>query len=68
VIFVSTIARWGQVAVSNVAYSSRGLWSIVLVWLASRWLGGRERVEGRLLAWRLAGAALMISAVTLVAA
>jgi drug/metabolite transporter (DMT)-like permease len=68
VIFVSTIARWGQVAVSNVAYSSRGLWSIVLVWLASRWLGGRERVEGRLLAWRLAGATLMISAVALVAA
>ena len=68
VIFVSTIARWGQVAVSNVAYSSRGLWSIVLVWFASRWLGGRERIEGRLLVWRLAGATLMISAVALVAA
>ena len=68
VIFVSTIARWGQAATSNVIYSSRGLWTIVLVWLAGGWLASREQAAGRLLVWRLAGAALMMSAVALVAA
>jgi drug/metabolite transporter (DMT)-like permease len=68
VIFVSTIARWGQAATSNVVYSSRGLWTIVLVWLAGGWLASREQAAGRLLVWRLAGAALMMSAVALVAA
>ena len=68
VLFVSTLARWGHAASSNVIYSSRGLWSVALVWLLGRWVKSREQAHGRLLAWRLAGAALMMSAIALVAA
>lgn len=65
-LFVCTIAFWGQAATSNVAYSSRGLWTIVLIWLAGHWVGSREQAHGRILAWRLAGALLMMSAIVLV--
>lgn len=67
VVFVSTIARWGHAAPINVIYSSRGLWSILLVWSCGRWLNSREAgLGGHVLAWRLAGAALMMSAILLV--
>jgi hypothetical protein len=67
VIFVSTIARWGHAAPVNVIYSSRGLWSILLVWTCGRWLHSRDTgLGGKVLGWRLAGAALMMSAIVLV--
>ena len=65
--FVSTIARWGHAAPVNVIYSSRGLWSVLLVWFCGRWVQSREAQLGRdVLAWRLAGATLMMSAILLV--
>ena len=54
VIFVSTIARWGQAALGNVAYSSRGLWTVILAWGLAQRAGAGGGAEGRLLAWRLA--------------
>lgn len=67
VVFVSTIARWGHAAPVNVIYSSRGLWTVLLVWVCGRWLQSRESaMGGKVLGWRLAGAALMMSAVVLV--
>lgn len=67
-IFVSTLAHWGRAAANNVVYSSRGLWTIVLVWLVGHWVGSREQAHGRrILAWRLVGASLMLSAIGLVA-
>ena len=67
VLFVSTLAHWGKAAPLNVIYSSRGLWSVLLVWLAGSWFRSREQELGRrILAWRLAGAVLMLSAITLV--
>lgn len=67
VLFVSTIARWGHAAPVNVIYASRGLWSVLLVWLCGHWVQSREQhLGGRVLAWRLAGATLMMSAIVLV--
>jgi drug/metabolite transporter (DMT)-like permease len=65
-IFVCTIAHWGQAAQSNVIYSSRGLWSVLLVWLLGHWVHSKEQSHGHeVMAWRLAGAALMTSAIVL---
>lgn len=67
VLFVSTIANWGHAAPLNVIYASRGLWSVLLVWLCGHWVQSREQNLGSgVLAWRLAGAALMMSAIVLV--
>lgn len=65
-LFVMTVAHWGQVASANVLYSSRGLWSVVLVGLFGHWVRSREQDVGRaILLWRLAGAALMMAAIAL---
>ncbi len=67
VAFVSTVARWGQAAPANVLYSSRGLWTVLLVWAVGHWVKSREQqLGGRALSWRLAGAVLMMSAIGLV--
>ncbi len=67
VLFVSTVANWGQAAAANVVYSSRGLWSVVLVWIFGHWVKSREQHLGReVLFGRLAGAVLMMSAILLV--
>lgn len=67
VLFVFTIAQWGEAAAANVVYSSRGLWSVVLVWVFGHWVHSREQhLGGRVLAWRMAGATLMTAAIALV--
>jgi drug/metabolite transporter (DMT)-like permease len=67
VLFVFTVAHWGQAATANVLYSSRGLWSVALVWLAGHWVRNREQhLGGRVLAGRMAGAACMTAAIVLV--
>jgi drug/metabolite transporter (DMT)-like permease len=67
VLFVYTVAEWGQAAAANVVYSSRGLWSVVLVWLFGHWVKSREQhLGGRVLAWRMAGATFMTAAIVLV--
>jgi drug/metabolite transporter (DMT)-like permease len=64
--FVATVAQWGAAASANVLYSSRGLWSVVLVWIFGHWVRSREQHLGRsVLTWRLAGAVLMMSAIVL---
>lgn len=66
-IFVFTVAYWRQAAQANVVYSSRGLCSVLLVWLVGHWVQSREKNLGKhVLAWRLAGATLMMSAILLV--
>ncbi len=67
VAFVSTVAYWGNVTAVNVVYSSRGLWTVVLVWLFGHWVQSREQQLGPgVLAWRLAGAVCMMLAIVLV--
>ncbi len=66
-LFVSTLAHWGQAPAANVVYASRGLWAVLLVWLVGHWVGSREQHLGRdVLVGRLAGAGLMMSAIGLV--
>lgn len=66
-IFVMAVAKYGNATGANVLYSSRGLWSVVAVWLVGHWFGNKERhLGGRILRWRLAGAVLMMAAIALV--
>ncbi|MFZ9837902.1 MAG: EamA family transporter [Opitutaceae bacterium] len=61
------IAHWGGAAPVNVVYGSRGLWSVLAVWVAGAWVGSRERSAGpAVLRARLAGAILMLGAIALV--
>jgi len=62
---VCTVAIWGQAAAANVAYSSRGLWSVGLLWLLGPLFGLDTPITGRLFWFRLAGAALLLISVTL---
>lgn len=65
--FVSTLAIHGQAASANVVYASRGLLSVVMVWLVGHWFRNQEQhLGGRVLRWRLAGALLMMAAIVLV--
>lgn len=67
VMFVSSIALFREATVANVLYSSRGLWSVMAVWLVGHWFANYERALGpRILAWRLSGAALLMTAIVLV--
>lgn len=67
VVFVFSVANWGNAAQSNVVYSSRGLWTVLLVWVFGHWVKSREQRLGRsVLGWRLAGAVLMMAAIVLV--
>lgn len=66
-IFVFVVANWQKPAEANVVLSSRGLWSIVLVWAIGAHLQNQEAHLGRrTLAWRFAGAVLMMAAILLV--
>jgi hypothetical protein len=65
--FVGSVAYFRQATAANIMYSSRGLWSVVLVWLIGHWFHNSERSLGAaILGWRLVGAALMLVAIALV--
>ena len=67
IFFIGTLAVWGKATIANVIYSSRGLLSVVLVWLVGHWFSNLEQGLGRrTLGWRLAGAVLMLGAIVLV--
>ncbi len=67
VLFVGAVAVYGKATIANVIYSARGLFSILAVWLVGHWFSNAEQGLGRrTLAWRLLGAALMLSAIILV--
>jgi drug/metabolite transporter (DMT)-like permease len=69
VLFVSTISLYGRATAANVLYSSRGLWSVLAVWLVGHWFGNREQHLGRrVLGYRVFGAALLLIAILLVLA
>jgi drug/metabolite transporter (DMT)-like permease len=45
-LFVSLVATKGHAASINVVYSSRGLWSVILVWWLGHWVQSREQHLG----------------------
>lgn len=67
IFFISTLAVYGKATASNIVYSSRGLWSVVAVWLVGHWFKNQEQHLGAaVLKWRLAGAVLMLAAIVMV--
>ncbi len=67
VLFVGAVAVYGKATIANVIYSARGLMSIIAVWLVGHWFSNLEQTLGRrTLAWRMLGAALMLSAIVIV--
>jgi hypothetical protein len=64
-----TLGHYGKATAINVVYSTRGLCSILVVWLLGSWFGNYERDEGqKVMVRRLAGALLLLGAVGLVLA
>jgi drug/metabolite transporter (DMT)-like permease len=67
ILITATIAIWQDAATVNVLYATRGLWSIILVWLAGRLfkMTERETTPGKAMGLRSIGAALILFAVAL---
>ncbi len=62
-----TLGLWGNATAVNIVYSSRGLFSVLLVWVAGHWFANTERQVGRtVLVSRLCGATAMLIAIGLV--
>ncbi|MCS7049788.1 MAG: DMT family transporter, partial [Verrucomicrobiae bacterium] len=64
-----TLSHHGHATAVNIAYSTRGIWSVVLVGVLGRWLatpGEQARMDRRTLCRRLAGASVVLVAVILV--
>lgn len=63
---VSTVAIWGHAATANVVYSSRGLWSIAMIWFLGPLIGVHDvGLTRRVLLFRIVGALLLVAAVAL---
>jgi len=66
-LFMTAIGIWGNAAKVNIVYSLRGLWSVLLVWMAGHWFSNTEMQAGRsIMIRRLIGAALLFAAAALV--
>jgi hypothetical protein len=64
---VVTVSVYRHATAANVLYSSRGLWSVLAVWLVGHWFQNREQqLGGRVMTLRLCGAALLLLAILLV--
>jgi hypothetical protein len=64
ILLITALAVFGDATAINIVYSTRGVWSVLLIWLAGGWLGSDEAVLGSaVLRWRLAGAGIMMLAV-----
>lgn len=58
------IATYGHVTTVNIAYNSRGLWTIAMIWAFGHWFGNTERERGtRTMLLRLAGASLLVTGI-----
>lgn len=61
------IARYGQVTLVNIVFSSRGLWNFAMIWFLGHWFRNTERQAGAgVMRLRLTGAALMFAAILIV--
>lgn len=64
---VVAISLGHEVTRTNILYNTRGIWSVVLVWVVGHWFGNVERSAGRaVMTRRLLGAAILLGAVFLV--
>jgi drug/metabolite transporter (DMT)-like permease len=66
-LFVYSVGSFGDATAMNIVYSSRGLWSVVAVWLIGHWFANEEQsLSPSILRSRLIGATLMLAAVSLI--
>jgi hypothetical protein len=64
VCIVCSVAFWQQVAVSNVVYSTRGLWSLLFLWFLGRHLNVADLgLTPRVFALRVLGALLLLGSI-----
>jgi hypothetical protein len=62
-----TLGIFGDATAVNIVYASRGLWSVLAVWLVGHWFNNDEQTLGAaVLRSRLTGAGLMLVAIALV--
>jgi drug/metabolite transporter (DMT)-like permease len=62
------IMVFGSATTTNIMYSSRGIWSVILVWTIGHWFANVERTQGTpVMLRRLAGSALLLAAIGLIA-
>jgi drug/metabolite transporter (DMT)-like permease len=58
------IGIYREVTKANILYNTRGMWSVVLVWLIGHWFDNAERDHGaRVMIRRMIGAPILLSAV-----
>lgn len=63
-----TLATFGNATAVNIAYSSRGIWSVLLIWMAGQWFTNDERLLGQgVMVRRMVGAGMLLVAVVIVA-
>lgn len=61
------ITYYGKATVVNILYSSRGIWSIVAIWVVGHWFANKEQGYGKsVLFRRLVGASLLCLAIVIV--
>ncbi len=61
-----SIAFFKEVTLTNVLYTTRGIWSVILVWAIGSWFGNTEKSVGTsVMLRRLLGAILLLGAVLL---
>ena len=61
-----SIATFHEVTTTNILYNTRGIWSVVLVWVIGHWFENAERSHGAsVMLRRLAAALLLLAAVFL---
>jgi drug/metabolite transporter (DMT)-like permease len=60
------IMTYGEATLVNILYTSRGIWTIAVVWMLGHWFGNTEHTHGRKVMFRrLIGSALILIAVIL---
>jgi drug/metabolite transporter (DMT)-like permease len=61
-----SIATFREVTTTNILYNTRGIWSVVLVWVIGHWFDNAEREQGTsIMLRRLFAAMLLLAAVLL---
>lgn len=64
VMMAFALSTYGRATVVNVIYSSRGIWSVILVWVVGHWFSNAEQaLGGSVLLRRLLGSLLLVAAI-----
>jgi drug/metabolite transporter (DMT)-like permease len=67
VLVAVALSRFGNATAVNIAFSSRGMWSVIFIWLFGGLIGMQERLLGTKIFWqRLVGSACILLAIVLV--